>query len=157
MHNKYENQDIEEKYKVGDKVWWLSHGGGIYFVVHVVIKEITYGYWIDEPIGHAVYEDELYDNLEDALLFLKEKCFDHLQYESIPGCDLAIDLNDFRERSIRAIVGSYKANDENHDSVAHEKDLRSMYCEKIKGKDWFSADDVGYRRTVDKCGLEMIE
>jgi len=148
---------MNELYKVGDKVWWVSHGGGIFFIVRVVIQEVDYGYWVDEPIGHALQEEELWENIADALYNFRAKCFDSIQYERIGGCPLECDLNSFRERSIRCIVKSYKNNDEKHDEVAHEKDLRSMYKEKVRGKDWFSVEDVGYRLTDDKCGLEIIE
>ncbi len=69
----------EKEYKKGDKVWYI-HGD---LLIHCTIRDIEdcfrkkhpdarLFYWLDEPVGHAVGADELYDTFESAKKDFKE-------------------------------------------------------------------------------------
>jgi hypothetical protein len=120
------------KYNVGDKVWYIDFGYRL--IIKCTILDIddkisdepgeTTFMWIDEPIGHAVTDDELIDG-------------------GVPLAEIDIDvegderskkysLTEFRERRIEFIKSTW---DEYEEELGQSLSV-SDYCDKVEGIDW---------------------
>lgn len=91
---------------VGDVVWYVPRG--IALAIRCRIVEVddwarrqhpqgTLFYWIDEPVGHGLCDDEVFSTKEDALEFLKAEHGDK------PPSTLAA----YREQAVKFIVSTH--------------------------------------------------
>lgn len=109
--------------KVGNKRWYV-YGYDTPLLIHVTIVDIDeFGIWIDEPLGHEVYEDELYDNLDDAMQEMKARK---------SGTNDPFTLEEFRVNSAEFILSTRK------DDNRTVEEFLNDYPEKIKNVDWFN-------------------
>ena len=114
--------------KIGDKRWYV-YGYETPLTIRVTIIEIDElgdiwidelgDIWIDEPLGHEVYEDELYDNLDDAMAEMETRRD-------------RFTLEEFRLNSAEFILSTRK--DDNRIAEEFLKD----YHKKEKCVDWFN-------------------
>ena len=115
--------------KIGDKRWYV-YGYESPLTVKVNIDFIDeYGFlWFDdEPLGHEVAEDELYDNLDDALAEMEDRKSERENGE----IGEEFTLEDFRKRMAEFILSTREGDDRT------VKEFLKDYPEKIKGVDWF--------------------
>ena len=103
---------MEKELKIGDAVWYIPDG----YLLAVKCKIIEIDdefdpvggiifYDIDEPVGHDLYEDELFltkKAAEAALLVKYENR--HYKYKDSP----AVELDLYRKRKIKFIVSTWE-------------------------------------------------
>lgn len=116
------------KYKVGDYVWIVVHR----FAIRCRIDDVQYtdelsgeipSYWIDEPIGHGMDEDELFDSKKEAIDYAKQLI-------------LPKGTNDL----IRWRFDSYAWISSTHGTIPTEEEIKKTiscyYPAKFHGKEW---------------------
>lgn len=115
--------------KVGDKRWYVTgYENPLTIKVNIdFIDEYGFLWFDDEPLGHEVAEDELYDNLDDALAEMEYRKSERENGET--GKEFT--LEDFRKKIAKFILSTRK--DDNRTVEEFLKD----YPEKEKGVDWF--------------------
>ena len=109
-------------YKIGDKVWYNPLGYGIIIQCSIIEVESYEGgntfYWIDEPIGHSLLEDE----------------FEELTYDTIyEGGDT---LEEFRLSRAKFILSTWKNAGVPQEELDVDKFL-SQFPQKLYGVEWF--------------------
>ena len=137
-------------YKVGDKVWCVpGYRDNSLIAVECTIVKIDDSfrkkhpdaylfYWVDEPTGHALDEDELYTFEEAKLILLtrKEMLEDFHEDERI-NCNA--DLIAYRTNGLKFIVSTWE------DAPEEAKNVETMlknYPAKERGKNWFNISDL---------------
>jgi len=131
--------------QVGQEVWYIPQGSLI--AIRCKITEIdtqwrerhpegVLFYWIDEPVGHGLNDDELIETEELAKEILQEEA------AGCPHIELQRNdsLDNFRQRVAKFIVWTWKLNPEENQRQVQE--LLATYPEKQQGVDWFNVKDV---------------
>jgi hypothetical protein len=121
------------KYNKGDKVWWNVPNSNLVILctIEEVQKEANWTetfYWLDEPVGHAVHEDELapesfYQATADVtseVASVEENSFD-TSYSS---------LDEWREKNIAFINSTHSKSGLGLPDWKHLKP-------KVQDTDWF--------------------
>lgn len=129
---------MAKEYEVGDEVWYIAYG------INIVIKcKITYVdrqwrdrhyagilfYDIDEPIGHSLNAEELFDNFDE----LRE------EIKLIENLSENFSLVDFRKSRLGFITSTWKNTPPEEKKIS---DLLLKYPEKKYGSDWFNLLDL---------------
>jgi len=143
------NTELSEKeYVEGEEVWWVPGFSGhwllaikckITYVDDFARKKHPMGrlfYWLDEPVGHAVPSDELFDCKEDAIEYLNEVQLEHVRdmrsdfQTGLKPC--TADLQEYRTASLNGIRESWVR-------AGHGNEwARPTYPNKEKGKEWYA-------------------
>ena len=106
--------------KIGDKRWYVyGYESPLTIKVNIDFFDEDGFLWLDEPLGHAVSEDELYENLDDAMAEMETRMD-------------KFTLEDFRLNNAEFILSTRK--DDNRTAEEFLKD----YPKKEKGVDWFN-------------------
>ena len=106
--------------KIGDKRWYVyGYESPLTIKVNIDFIDEDGFLWLDEPLGHAVSEDELYENLDDAMAEMETRMD-------------KFTLEDFRLNNAEFILSTRK--DDNRTAEEFLKD----YPKKEKGVDWFN-------------------
>ena len=145
----------EKEYAVGDKVW-LVEGD---LLIHCSVIEVDDSfrkkdaaaylfYWLDEPIGHAIGADEMYDTFDQAKEVFEECVKNTKAFYEEEGVEYkGTSLEQSRNRTARFILATYLEGDQygKKDLVKDQavKDMleESAYPGKEKGKEWFSGKE----------------
>ena len=119
---------------VGDKAWYVAGYSGEYLIaIHVELQEQDMdgsGWWVDEPVGHSLPEEELYVNRQDAETELRRRIS---QIEKLDGESEEVpSLEDWREDK-KSFIRQGWAED-----GGDPKDQLPEYSDKVEGVDWFS-------------------
>ena len=137
--------------KTGDKVWFIpGYSGNHLLVVECEIIEIDDDfykkdpnayifYWLDEPIGHSVDEEELFSSLEDAKNYLLE-----IEHELTDPL-LNANLNDYRKDRIHFVVSTWEDL-----SLEEQAEEREYWLNRLTYKQhltqWFNLKDLHEER-----------
>ena len=140
------NQEKVKEYKKGDVVWYVaSYNPPLAIKCKIDQVEDQFRkkhpdaylfYWLDEPVGHAVSSDELYDTREQAesefnsrVAELKQACEEEgLEYDHEP-----LTLEKYRQLTIEFIKKTWE--DAGH---KFPEDKTLLYPDKEEGTEWFS-------------------
>jgi len=108
------------KYKVGDSVWVICADCFILRCKIIHLDTFNGFYWLDEPFGHSLAEDELFPTKEDALVFVNEES---RTYE------------EWRQDNINFIAKTHKDADLTPEKFPHQNP-------KEHSKDWFFFTEI---------------
>lgn len=130
MHiNKIGDEEVNE-FDQGEIIWFVPQNCRL--VIRCTIEEVDdefrkkhpdsyLFYWVDEPVGHALSEDEICLTKEEA--------------EEVAGNGIySEDLLFWRRKQLKFIISTWK------DAPEEEKDVEKVllnYPEKQEGIDWF--------------------
>lgn len=141
-----ERQTQEKEYKTGDTVWYLAG----FVAVRCTILEVEdcfrrkhpdayLFYWLDEPVGHAVGADDLYDTREAAEAALREAIAESPHEASEPETlgDCRRDRNEF----VKSTHLDAATTDDQRRAVEEDWAAR-RYPDKQRGTDWFTPRDL---------------
>jgi hypothetical protein len=138
----------EKVYQVGDTVWYIpGHSNPLLLAIRCRVVEVNdqfhqqdsstpIYYWLDEPVGHAVSADQLFDTREQAGREMARRLAGAIEsfglafIESLD--DLPSDLAGYRHYA----VYSSKMSRRQQGLPPLVFDL----AEKAKGQDWFTLD-----------------
>lgn len=120
--------------KVGDVVWYRPEGYAL--VICCVIVEVDdwakkqhHGgytfYWVDEPVGFSLYEEDFFLKREDALKYLKINC-GHLE---------SLTLEEYRRKKAKILVDTSNMSKEEIDAAIET--FIGLYPAK---DEWFNLD-----------------
>lgn len=120
---------------VGDKAWFVAGYSGEYLIaIRVELQEQDMegdGWWVDEPVGHSLLEEELYVNRQDAETELRRRVS---QIEKLDGESEEVpNLEDWREDK-KSFIRQGWAED-----GGNPKDELPDYPNKVEGVDWFNS------------------
>jgi hypothetical protein len=143
------------KLKVGDEVWMVRNWVGVKSRITQVDDGLfeEYGesasifYWVDEPVGHSLADDEYYlsrEEAEKALLDILKDVIHSNETEEHPDYiqEIPYDatLDEARQRTIDFIVSTWDLSPE---QVEEEKARwRLELPKKEHGTDWFNLNDL---------------
>jgi len=172
----------EKEYDVGETVWivkdWLVIKCTIIAVEDYFRKKDPNAYLfydVDEPIGHSLPADELFNSKEEAATELVARFIDNLRvFIEDKDKELALgfldnvvtSLKDSRESTIKFIAGTHAGKfkvEEEDDELVKEKAgyvfeyFENMLREKEKGMDWFNLSDFVDLDAVKKFIREDME
>ena len=118
------------KYNIGSKVWHIPSRIAIQCTVEEVSDfEDCPCYWLDEPIGHSVPENELFDSLEDATEGLRAYMKD---------CESKVlTLDEYRKTATEFLSGSHGKR-KAEAKAAIEADLKP----KAQGTEWINVEQL---------------
>lgn len=138
----------EKEYKKGDVVWYLS----AFVAVRCTIVEVqdefrkkhpmgVIYYWLDEPVGHAVDAEELYDTREEAEVALREWIME------IPHSAADVySLDDERRRVGRFLKKTHAISGLSPERIRAEDAAVDEWLKtlppKERGTDWFCPRDL---------------
>lgn len=134
-------------YKVGDKFWYIPGYRSDYAITILCTitevddefrkqhKDSCLLYWLYEPVGHAVTEDELYANKQDAVDELFRRAKDVMKYEAAENLCLEGDLHKFREAKKKFIMSTWEVDN---------PQWIEEYPDKIKGVEWLNLQILGF-------------
>jgi len=149
--------EVERIYKVGDKVWWFNGR----LIVKCTITEVddqyrkshpsgTIFYGLDEPVGHLVANDELYDTLEEAIAVEGDDTRDVIE---VPGVgERVVTLEQCRINAARFTLATHLlgADYGKQAKISDEMVQKALkewgYPAKKRGEEWFAYGDIEDRK-----------
>lgn len=147
------SEEIERIYKVGDKVWWFNGR----LLVKCTIVEVdderrkknptaTIFYDLDEPVGHFVAADELYDTLEEAIAVEKDDTVDVIEVASVGERVVTLEqcrIDHARFTLATHLLGADYGNQAKITDEMVQKALKEWgYPPKKRGEEWFAYGDI---------------
>jgi hypothetical protein len=144
---------MDKEYKVGDEVWLVQYPLLIKCEVTRIddqfVKKYETGgilfYDVDEPIGHSVGADELFDSFEDAKTNLISYEFAEVSF-NVAGDAIHTTLTSRRESTIAFIKGTW-VGPNTPPEVYAKMDAEfhiGIYPDKKRGTDWFNVFDFDF-------------
>lgn len=150
---KWNDQLSVWEYEAGDTVWYIPGYSDNYLIaIKCQIKHVDnyyrklnprakLFYWLDEPVGHAVTEDELFASRQTAIAELKVREAEHKQFafeEFAPTLleSFVANLGCYREEASGNIYKSW-VRAGHVDQCTDTLRSRIPYPKKNKGVDWF--------------------
>lgn len=145
-------------FKIGDKIWFIPGYRGHHLIaIHCTITEIDdefrkldpkayLFYWIDEPVGHALGNDEMYLTRKEAISRLRKRADDLIADGDIEELELNANLDTYRVTSIDSIIGTWKLS--NTDAAKKHAEIASSLKEKEQPTEWFNLYDIGLRCNI---------
>jgi len=145
--------EVERIYKVGDKVWWFNGR----LLVKCTITEVddqyrkqhpsgTIFYDLDEPVGHSVANDELYDTLEEAVADYGDDIVDVMDVEGVG--ERVVTLEQCRINKVRFTLATHLLGADYGDrsKITDEMVQKALkewgYPPKKRGEEWFAYGDI---------------
>lgn len=136
-------------HKVNDKVWYIARGYLLIIECKIVEVDMQWRnkhpegiifYWLDEPIGHEVDDEEIYDTLEEAKFNLKELYEFHLEnLDELPNVDEQLDS--YRKRKINWIADTWEHLSEAQKEEEKEKWYKDLETKKY-GEQWSNINNI---------------
>jgi hypothetical protein len=137
-----------KEYKVGDKVWWIpGYRDERLIMIASTVTEVddTFRrahpdaylfYWIDEPTGHSLDGDEVFDTREEA----EEELINRAYSSSEIGDELILDttLEQFREIAKHFIMMTWV-----RAGIMQEWTVK--YPEKTPGTEWLNLNHLNFK------------
>lgn len=120
---------------VGDKAWFVAGYSGEYLIaIQVQLLEEdadATGWWVDEPVGHSLTLDDLFDTRQEAETELRRRVGQITKLE--PGDEVVPTLEGWREDKKEFIRMTWaEEGGEAHIDVPE-------YPNKVEGVDWFNS------------------
>lgn len=134
---------MSTKWKPGDEAWYVPGYGSWLIAIRVRVTDVEWPggpeeeggvpfYWVDEPVGYALGDDELFATEREAREALLEMAHDH---DAKPdGRPEDQTLWEWRRRRMEFIASTWEGKHPGFDG---------LFRDKVLGKDWFSLDSIG--------------
>lgn len=129
------------EYKKGDKVWFIPNSAEIAILCTIdevddefrkIHPDSYLFYWIDEPVGHALAEDEMIAANEVSIEEVKEILEDCKEQDKEQNSKKYNTLEEYRERTISFIKGTWERNG------CGDKWIDTVYLDKEYKKEWIN-------------------
>ena len=119
----------------GDKAWFVAGYSGEYLIaIHVQLQEQDAngsGWWVDEPVGHSLIEENLYDTRQEAETELRRRLGQITKLD--PEDEVVPTLDLWRQDKISFMRQSWaEEGGEAHIDIP-------KYPNKVEGVDWFNS------------------
>jgi hypothetical protein len=145
---------MTREFQAGDVVWIVPRDANL--IIRCTITEVDdyfrklepqayLFYWIDEPIGHSLAEDELFSTEKEAITELlgEEK---EVELEMIAELEtelgvsgLEVDLMKWRQRRMKFIISTWEDAPQTEDFL---REQLKQFPNKVQGQDWFNPSDL---------------
>lgn len=146
------------EYKAGDTIWFVA---GLTLVIRCVIREVDdwarkkhpdgyLFYDIDEPVGHDLDLEEMYDTKEEAIQVMLDSYKEILEETLKDGEFIEefhrdfptnLTLEEWRDRKAKFISKSWE-HDSWEERNSHIKEILDNCPTKVRGVDWFNYEDA---------------
>ena len=150
----------QREYKVGDVVWWVAgYGGHAKIAIRCTSNEVenywrekhgqdgVLEYWLDEPVGHALQDYDLYDTREEAAEELRhryEQWVEHEEHlENARPLIVHADLTECRRQTLKFIYGTWERAGDKPEEIPDVEESLKNYPDKKHGDEWFNLADLG--------------